>query len=72
MTTADLPPSKVKWYHTVSEEQARDLMGTLFDAEQSMYKAKRAAEEAVKKEREWHWRIEELRKHIHRQIGPKP
>ena len=72
MTTADLGPLPNKWWETVSAEQARDLMGTLYDAEQEMYKARAVAEKAVKAEREWHWRIEQLQKFIHLRIGPKP
>lgn len=72
MTTADLPPLPRKWWENFTEEQHRDPMGTLYDAEQAKFKANDAAKEACQHEKEWQFRVDEIRKLIHQRIGPKP
>lgn len=57
------------WWECLDEEQARDPMGALYDAERAKEEANDVAKEACAKEKQWAARIEFLRGIIKRRIG---
>ncbi len=69
MTTAGGSGPSRPWWECLDEEQARDPMGALYDAEHAQEKANAAAKEACVTEKQWAARIEFLRGIIKRRIG---